>query len=134
MSSFVATGTFVIDSWEQDEPYDDAEGARLTRAHVVKSFAGDVAGTSRAELMMVNTQQEGSDAYVAVERFSGSVHGKEGTFVLQHSAVRSGDDATLVWAIVPDSGTAALRTIRGTGTIAVDAQGGHSYTLEYELD
>jgi hypothetical protein len=134
MSSSVAAGTFVIDSWEQDEPYDDAEGARLTRAHVAKSFVGDVVGTSSAELMMVNTQQEGSDAYVAIERLTGTVHGKEGSFVLQHSAVRSGDDANLAWAIVPDSGTGALRTIRGTGTIAIDEHGGHSYTLDYELD
>ncbi len=134
MSHTVAGGTFVIDSWEQDEAYDDAEGARLTRAHVAKSFTGDVVGTSHAELMMVNTQQAGSDAYVAIERFVGTVFGKEGSFVLQHSAVRSGDDATLAWAIVPDSGTRALRTIRGTGTIAVDDQGGHSYTLDYELD
>jgi len=48
-----ATATFDVDSWEE-EPYDEAEGARLVRTRVAKTFHGDVKGTSTAELLMAH--------------------------------------------------------------------------------
>ncbi|WP_173160604.1 DUF3224 domain-containing protein [Phytohabitans suffuscus] len=128
-----AKGTFTIEGWDQ-ETFDDAEGATLARATVSKTFTGDLVGTSRTRILMCVTQVDSSAAYVGFERFSGTVGGRAGTFVLHHSATAdAADGQTLYWAIVPDSGTGDLRTIRGTGQIVVDAGGGHAYTLEYTL-
>jgi hypothetical protein len=83
---------------------------------------------------MCTTQVETSAAYVGFERFTGTVGGRTGTFVLHHSATAdSADGQSLLWAIVPDSGTGELRTIRGAGQITVGVDGGHAYTLEYTL-
>ena len=127
-----ANGTFVIENWAQDEPYEDGESGKLTRAHVAKKFSGDLEATSATEIMMINTREEGSDAYVALELLTGTLHGKSGSFVLQHSAVRSGEESSLNWDVVPGSGTGELGGIRGKGTIVVTPDA-HSYVLDYEL-
>lgn len=128
-----AKGTFTIDGWDQ-ETFDEAEGATLAQATVTKTFTGDLTGTSSTRILMCTTPVETSAAYVGFERFSGTVGGRTGTFVLHHSATADADAGqALHWAIVPDSGTGDLRTIRGAGQITVDADGGHSYTVEYTL-
>lgn len=128
-----AKGTFTIDGWDQ-ETFDESEGATLAQAKVTKTFAGDLAGTSTTRILMCTTRVETSAAYVGFERFSGAVAGRAGTFVLHHSATADTEAGqSLLWAIVPDSGTGELRTIRGTGQITVDPDGTHTYTLDYTL-
>jgi len=127
-----AKGTFTIDGWDQ-ETFDEAEGATLAQATVSKTFTGDLAGTSSTRILMCTTQVETSAAYVGLERFSGTVGGRAGTFVLHHSATADSGEQSLYWAIVPESGTGELRTIHGAGQIIVDADGGHAYTLEYTI-
>jgi hypothetical protein len=128
-----AKGTFTIDGWDQ-QTFDEAEGATLAQATVTKTFTGDLTGASATRILMCTTQVETSAAYVGFERFSGTVGGRTGTFVLHHSATAEADQGqALYWAIVPDSGTGELRGIRGAGQITVDAEGGHAYTLEYAL-
>ena len=97
-----ANGTFVVEKWDQDEPYEDGEAGKLSRAHVSKRFSDDFEATSATEIMMINTRQAGSDAYVALELVTGTLHGKSGSFVLQHSAVQSGDESSLRWTSSPD--------------------------------
>ena len=75
---------------------------------------------------------KGSAGYVAIETFTGSLDGKAGTFVLQHSGSMRGGTPTLQVTVVPDSGTGALAGISGTMTI--DPTGGeHRYTFDYVL-
>ncbi|MFD0746989.1 DUF3224 domain-containing protein [Phytohabitans flavus] len=129
-----AKGAFTIEGWDQ-ETFDEAEGAALSQAKVTKTFTGDLTGTSSTRILMCLTQVETSSAYVGFERFSGTVGGRAGTFVLHHNATAdAADGQALYWAIVPDSGTGDLRTIRGAGQIIVDGAGGHAYTLEYSFD
>jgi len=127
-----ATGTFDIDTW-QDEPYDEAEGANLRRAHLTKTFRGEVEGRSTVEMLMAQAQHE-SAAYVAFERLDVRVHGRAGTFVLQHSGSGTRDERTATWSVVPDSGTGDLRKLRGTARIVIGPDGGHTFELDYELD
>ena len=127
-----ATGTFTIESWEAT-PYDEAEGATLSRTRVTKTFAGEIAGTSTAELLMAMAQ-DGSAAYVGLERIMGRVHGREGSFVLHHSATMTKDAQSASWTVVPDSGTGELRSLRGTAVITNEPDGGHTFTLEYEAE
>ncbi|GAA4131732.1 DUF3224 domain-containing protein [Actinomadura keratinilytica] len=131
-----ASGTFDIDAWEAAEPYAEHDGAALTRVRVRKTFHGDLVGTSTAELITVETAA-GPAAYVGIETVAGILHGREGAFVLQHSAgSEDGTPATqwLRWLIVPTSGTGELAGIRGRGQITVEADGGHRWSLEYSLD
>jgi len=103
-------GTFEIESWEE-EPYDELEGARLTRTRLTKTFHGEVEGESTAELLMAYAAEEGSAAYVGFERVVGHVRGRSGSFVLHHTASSAGPsgERSAAWSVVPDSATGELR-------------------------
>ncbi len=126
-----ATSTFVIESWE-GTPYDEQDGATLTRTRVSKTFQGDIVGTSMAELLMAQAQ-EGSAAYVGFERIVGSVHGRAGSFVLHHNASMTRETQPATWSVVPNSATGDLRGLRGEGRITDLPDGGHTFTLAYDL-
>jgi hypothetical protein len=127
-----AKGTFTVDVWDAEKPYDERDGIPFTRVHVDKTFSGDLAGTSTAELITVATEA-GPAAYVGIERFQGTLHGRTGGFVLQHNAGGENGKPWLTWKIVETSGTGDLKGIRGEGQIVIEESGGHSYILEYEL-
>ena len=76
----------------------------------------------------------GSAAYVGIERITGQLQGRSGSFVLIHDASMSSDGQSLSLTIMRDSGTGELRGIRGEGNIIIDADGGHTLTLDYTLD
>lgn len=127
-----ASGTFSVDSWDQ-APYDEAEGAQLLRASVTKTFQGDLEGTSTAELLMA-LAQEGSRAYVGIERIKGRLGELEGTLVVQHNATgRRGDDHANL-TVVPDSGTGGLKGISGTIEVCAGDDGSHTYDFIYAMD
>jgi hypothetical protein len=126
-----ATGTFTVDSWEP-EPYDEADGATLARVQLKKTFGGDLVGTSVVEMLSAQAQ-DGSAAYVALERITGTVHGRSGTFVLQHCATMTGGGGSGSWTVVPGSGTGELRGLRGSARLDQLPEGGHMISLEYEL-
>jgi Protein of unknown function (DUF3224) len=126
-----ANGTFEIESWEP-HTFDERQGATLSRVHLTKTFQGDLEGTSTTDILTAMAQVEGSAAYVGFERFTGSVQGRKGTFVLHHTATGSGGEQAMSWTILPDSGTGELVGIKGGGQIVVE-DGVHSYYLDYEL-
>ena len=130
-----AAGTFEIDSWEE-EPFDEREGARLTRTRLTKTFYGDVGGESTAELLMAYAAEEGSAAYVGFERLVGSVHGRSGSFVLHHTASSGGTsgEPSATRSVVTGSGTGELRGLRGEARIINEPDGGHSFTLDYDFE
>lgn len=127
-----ATATFDIDDWK-NEPIDDGDGTPRARAHVLKTFRGDLEGTSAAELLLAGTPVDGSQAYVALERITGRLGGRAGTFLLQHSARANRGVQEAEWTIVADSGTGELTGLAGTAEIIVGADGGHTITFDYTL-
>ena len=127
-----ASGTFTIDSWE-DEPFGERDGVTLGRVRATKTFSGEIAGTSTAALVMAGAQ-EGYAAYVGLEQVVASVQGRSGSFVLQHSATMTKDSQSLSLTVVPDSGTGELLGLRGEARIDIDAEGGHTLILDYDLD
>lgn len=127
-----AISTFDITAWEPEE-YDDQDGVKLTRTRVVKAFHGDLEGSSTAELLMA-AAPSGSAIYVGVERIAGNLQGKTGSFVLVHKASMAGDEQSLSLTIMRDSGAGELQGIRGTANITIDATGGHTFILDYQLD
>lgn len=117
--------TFKITRWDQTV-YDEAE-PQLGRALVDKAYSGVMEGTSTAELTMCQPS-EGEAGYVGTERFTGSLDGRSGTFVLQHGAVMSAVGAEFWGHVVPGSGTGELTGLRGTARLEHEL-----ITLEYDL-
>ncbi|WP_170316885.1 DUF3224 domain-containing protein [Acrocarpospora corrugata] len=126
-----ATGTFDVTSWETLAT-DEREGAVLARNRLTKTFSGDLTGASVTDLLTVATPA-GPAAYAGLEHLHGVLHGRQGTFVLQHNGGAEDGKPWLTWIIVPTSGTGALTGIHGQGQIDVDDQGKHTFTLEYQL-
>ena len=125
-----ARGTFDV-TMEAEPPFLEQDGIKLSRTVVRKEFSGDVVGRSEAQMVAAYTATPGSAGYVAIEHFTGSVGGRSGSFVLQHSGLMDRGDAALTVTIVPDSGTGELAGISGTLEIENEA-GEHSYVLAYE--
>jgi hypothetical protein len=122
-------GTFTLDSWDQhdEEPVD---GFTRARAVLTKTFSGDLAGTSRTEILMASIDGTPS-AYCGFEQFTGAVAGRTGSFVLRHAA---GNDPVsgpwLTWQVVEGSGRGELGGVRGEGQITRQDDGTHTYWLE----
>ena len=117
---------------QPEPPFLEQDGLTLNRNAVTKTFHGDMAGTSEAQMIAAFTATPGSAGYVAIEHFTGSVGGKSGSFVMQHSGTMNRGDARLTVSIVPDSGSGDLAGISGTMEID-NADGQHSYVLDYDI-
>jgi Protein of unknown function (DUF3224) len=76
-----ASGTFEVKLTPQ-EAGDKGDSGALGRMSIDKQFHGDLEGTSKGEMLTAGTHVKGSAGYVAIERVSGTLHGRSGTFVL----------------------------------------------------
>jgi uncharacterized protein DUF3224 len=126
-----ATGTFEVKLNPQSTAHDHA-GAPLGRFAIDKQFQGDLAGSSTGEMLTGGTAVKNSAGYVAIERVSGTLHGKTGSFILQHSGTMNRGVPSLTITVVPDSGTGELTGLSGTMTITI-ADGKHSYVFDYTI-
>ena len=106
--------------------------ANLGRMSIDKQFHGDLEGTSKGEMLSAMTDVKGSGVYVAVERVTGTLHGRSGTFLLHHTGIMTRGVPQLSVTVVPDSGTGQLVGLAGKMDIKID-DGKHSYTFEYTL-
>lgn len=104
----------------------------LGRMSLDKTFHGDLEGTSRGEMLTASTAVKGSAAYVAMEKFTGTLDGRPGTFALHHTGVMTRGEPSLVIRVVPDSGTDQLAGLSGTLSITITG-GKHFYEFEYTL-
>lgn len=125
-----ATGTFDVkmsplSSYNTDD-------AMLARMSIDKQLHGDLEATSKGEMLSAGTSVKNSAGYVAIERVTGTLNGRVGSFVLQHSAKMNRGDASMDINVVPDSGTGDLGGISGSFTIIIEA-GKHSYEFDYML-
>jgi hypothetical protein len=111
---------------------DKAADATLGRMSLDKQFHGDLEATSKGEMLTAMTSVQGSAGYVAIERVSGTLGGRTGTFALQHSGTMNRGEPQLSITVVPDSGTGQLAGLAGRMTINI-ADGKHSYEFEYTL-
>ncbi|MGR6915908.1 DUF3224 domain-containing protein [[Actinomadura] parvosata] len=128
-----AKGTFETAGWTPQPPYDERDGITLGVVTLTKTFSGDLTGAGLVTMLVATTPVEESRSYVALERIEGTLHGRAGSFVVQHDATSDGGAQTLRVRVVADSGTGELRGLRGEMAIAVAPDGGHSYTFDYTL-
>ena len=104
----------------------------LGRFLLDKHYHGDLEGTGEGQMLTAGSPQKGSAAYVAVERVTGALQGRTGSFNLTHVGTMNRGALQLSVVIVPDSGTGELQGIAGTLEIKI-ADGKHSYELNYTL-
>ena len=125
-----ATGPFDVKITAQDDQSDDP---LLNRMTLDKQYHGDLEGTGKGQMLTAGTEVKGSGAYVAIEKVTGTLKGRSGSFVLQHSGTMTQNAPQLSVTIVPDSGTGELKGIAGKMIINIAAGGKHSYDIEYTL-
>ncbi|VVE87650.1 DUF3224 domain-containing protein [Pandoraea bronchicola] len=109
-----------------------ADGTGLGRLSLNKTFHGDLEASSQGEMLSFRSSTQGSAGYVAMETVRGTLHGRNGTFVLQHSSTMTRGVPAQSIIVVPDSGTDALSGITGSLVITI-ADGQHSYVFDYAL-
>ena len=126
-----ASGTFEV-KINPLTPHHKDESAPLGRLSIDKQFQGDLDATSKGEMLAAGTEVKGSAGYVAMERVTGKLRGRSGTFVLQHSGTMNRGSPTLSVTVVPDSGTGQLVGLDGKMTIKIEG-GKHFYDFQYSL-
>jgi len=128
----LAVGTFEV-TMNAEPPYDLNDGASIGRVSIKKQFSGDLHASSTVEMIGARSVLvKDSAGYVAIERVTGSLHGKSGSFVLQHSGTMTRGKGELHVSVVPDSATGELKGLSGRMTIEI-SDGNHSYAFEYTL-
>ena len=127
-----ATGTFDVKITPQASDL-APEGPNLGRMSLDKQFQGDLVGSAKGEMLTAaGIAVKESAAYSAVERITGTLHGKQGGFALQHTGIMNRGIPTLNVTVVPDSGTAALAGLTGKMDIIIEGKL-HKYVFDYEI-
>lgn len=130
-----ANATFQIKRWDE-APYHEASGeAKLTRANVALAYEGQIEGQGLADYLMVYPEQS-SASYVGIERVSGKLGGRSGSFVLQY--IGTADQNGVIRAdvtVIPGSGTGELSGLRGQGRLVLEGQAErYPITLDYDIE
>ncbi len=126
-----AKGTFTVKVAPVGDA-DKAEGSTMGRMTIEKRLSGDLEGTGKGQMLTAMSDVKGSGAYVAIERITGTIHGRKGSFALQHAGTMQGKSMGLKITVVPDSGTGELAGIDGTFAIVIEGDK-HTYDFEYTL-
>jgi Protein of unknown function (DUF3224) len=126
-----ATGPFEVKVTPL-EPAFKFDDNSLGRMSLDKQYHGDLEATAKGEMLTGAGTVKGSGGYVAMERVSGTLHGRSGTFVLEHNGTMQSGAFQLNVVVVPDSGTGQLTGLAGAMAIIIK-EGKHSYDLAYTL-
>lgn len=110
-----------------------ADDAALGRMMLDKQFHGDLEATGKGQMLTAGTNRDDSGVYVAVERISGTLGGRTGTFIVHHTGVMTRGAQQLTIRVVPDSGTGELSGISGLMSIDI-REGKHFYNFDYTLN
>jgi hypothetical protein len=128
-----ATAVITVHKYEPvpyDSPDPSAGGPVLTRIHVQESFAGDIHGEGAVEFLQA-ARADGSASFVGIERVTGTVGGREGTFLLQDAGTVQDNIVSGDWFVIPGSGTGQLAGLRGEGGFRADLGEGAQVHLDY---
>ena len=125
-------GSFEVKLTPQSSATPQAEASRISRMTIEKTFHGDLEATSIGEMLSAMGEVKGSAGYVALERVTGTLAGRSGSFALQHSGTMNRGVPQLSITVVPDSATGDLAGLSGTLTIRIE-EGKHFYSFDYLL-
>jgi hypothetical protein len=124
-----ATGPFDVKVTPQDDKIDP----QLGRFLLDKQYHGDLEATGKGQMLSAGNPAQGNGGYVAIEKVTGTLHGRAGSFILQHSGTMKDNVPQMSVILVPGSGTGRLEGIAGTMKIIIAAGGKHTYDFEYTL-
>jgi hypothetical protein len=125
-------GSFQVSKWDESTYEDLGGGSKLTTVSIVQDFSGGLDATLSWRGQMFY-RQDGTAFYTGLQRFVGSLDGREGTFVAETHGGYDGATATTEWKVIPGSGTAALAGLGGTGTATAGAGSEGTFTFDYDL-
>lgn len=129
-----ASGPFEVKVTPQKPDTQIARTANLGRLTIDKRFHGDLEASAKGEMLATQTEVKGSAGYVALERVTGKLQGRSGSFVLQHSATMKRGEPESTITVVPDSGTGELTGLSGSMRITVAPDGAHSYEFDFRIE
>lgn len=128
-----ATATITVAKYEP-VPYEEpAAGPVLSRIHVEESFGGDIEGDGVVEFLQA-AQPDGTASFVGIERVTGTIGGRSGTFLLQDAGTVAGGIVSGDWFVIPGSGTGELAGLRGTGGFRANLGENAEVTLDYYFE
>jgi Protein of unknown function (DUF3224) len=128
-----ATGAISVKVWDP-QPYDrPSDGPALVKIHVEEEISGDIEGSGVVEFLQAE-RADGSASFVGIERVTGSIRGRAGTFLLQDQGTLEGGTVSGTWFVVPESGTGELAGVRGEGGFTAQLGQGADITLDYWFD
>lgn len=127
-----ATIEFVVVKWQEETISEVEGGPKLTRASIPETLYGDMTGEATSEYIMVH-RSESSATFVKIQRLSGTLGGKEGTFVIQGGGVFDGETANGHFGIIADSGTGELSGITGEGEFSAKSGATGTIKMVYEI-
>lgn len=129
-----AKGTFKVTGWKEN-PRDGDQGGnpKITDSTMTSSMSGDIEGEAVSESLMVYPTEKYA-SFVGLQRVTGRIGDREGSFVLQSAGTWEGGVARSDWFVVPHSGTGGLTGLKGTGGSTSGASEGGDYTLDYNFD
>jgi hypothetical protein len=127
------TGRIEVGSYEP-KPYEEpSDGPALVEIHVREKFIGDIEGEGVVRFLQAQ-RQDGSASFVGIERVSGRIGDREGTFLLQDAGTLEDNTVSGEWFVIPNSGTGGLEGLRGEGGFTAELGQGAEITLDYWFD
>ncbi len=125
-------GKFSVEMKPERTSFEGVNEIQIGRMALNKTYFGALEAQSLGEMVTAVTTVQGSAGYVAIEQVIGTLDGKTGSFVLQHSGIMNQGDAQLTLVVVPDSGFCELKNISGSMDIRiVDGQHYYDFTFDY---
>jgi hypothetical protein len=130
MQKTTATAKIEVHTYEP-QPYDSpADGPELVELRITEAFHGDIEGEGAVRFLQA-VRADGSASFVGIERVTGTIGGRSGTFLLQDSGTLQGNIVSGAWFVVPGSGTGELTGLRGEGGFTANLGEGADVTLDY---
>ncbi len=129
--------TFSVKAWDEKtwegDPANDVQGSKMTHAAIKYGYKGDLSGESDVQYIMCYRDDK-TGVYYGLEKITGSLNGKQGSFVIQHDGIFDETTVNATVTIVPDCGTDGLEGLTGTGQLAIDGHAEqYTLSLDYEL-
>jgi hypothetical protein len=128
-----ASGTFDVKIIPLDPADEAGDGNTLGRMSIDKQIHGDLEASTQGQMLAARTAIADSAGYVAIERVTGTLAGRTGTFALQHWGIMDKGAPELKISVIPDSATGDLAGLSGTMTIDIQPGGKHFYVFTYTL-
>jgi Protein of unknown function (DUF3224) len=125
-----ATAKIEVHTYEPETYEDSGGGTDLVEIHVTEAFHGDIEGEGSVRFLQA-VRTDGSASFVGIERVTGSVGGRNGTFLLQDAGTVQGSVVSGTWFVIPGSGTGDLAGLRGEGGFTANMGESADVTLDY---